>query len=34
MPGAGSNKAAAYIYPVAPHGTAIGAIFPGAMLSR
>jgi tripartite-type tricarboxylate transporter receptor subunit TctC len=33
MPGAGSNKAAGYIYSVAPKdGTAIGAIFPGAML--
>ncbi len=33
MPGAGSNKAASYIYSVAPKdGTAIGAIFPGAML--
>ena len=33
MPGAGSNKAAAYIYSVAPHdGTAIGAIFSGAIL--
>jgi tripartite-type tricarboxylate transporter receptor subunit TctC len=33
MPGAGSNKAAGYIYAVAPKdGTAIGAIFPGAIL--
>ncbi|MPZ39589.1 MAG: hypothetical protein GEU95_16335 [Rhizobiales bacterium] len=33
MPGAGSNKAASYIYSVAPKdGTAIGAIFPGAIL--
>jgi tripartite-type tricarboxylate transporter receptor subunit TctC len=33
MPGAGSNKATAYIYSVAPKdGTAIGAVFPGAML--
>src|SRR5580704_6347532 len=33
MPGAGSNKAAAYIYSVAPKdGTAIGAIFSGAIL--
>jgi tripartite-type tricarboxylate transporter receptor subunit TctC len=33
MPGAGSNKAASYIYTVAPKdGTAIGAIFPGAIL--
>jgi tripartite-type tricarboxylate transporter receptor subunit TctC len=33
MPGAGSNKAAGYIYSVAPKdGTAIGAIFPGAIL--
>jgi tripartite-type tricarboxylate transporter receptor subunit TctC len=33
MPGAGSNKAASYIYSVAPKdGTAIGAIFPGAVL--
>jgi tripartite-type tricarboxylate transporter receptor subunit TctC len=33
MPGAGSNKAAGYIYSVAPKdGTAIGAIFPGAVL--
>jgi tripartite-type tricarboxylate transporter receptor subunit TctC len=33
MPGAGSNKAAAYIYSVAPRdGTAIGAIFSGAIL--
>ena len=33
MPGAGSNKAAAYIYSVAPRdGTAIAAIFSGAIL--
>ncbi|MGE5537807.1 MAG: Bug family tripartite tricarboxylate transporter substrate binding protein [Gemmatimonas sp.] len=33
MPGAGSNKAAAYIYAVAPKdGTSIGAIFPGAVI--
>ena len=33
MPGAGSNKAASYLYNVAPKdGTAIGAIFPGAVL--
>ena len=33
MPGAGTNKAAGYIYTVAPKdGTAIGAIFPGAIL--
>lgn len=33
MPGAGSNKAASYIFGVAPKdGTAIGAIFPGAIL--
>jgi tripartite-type tricarboxylate transporter receptor subunit TctC len=33
MPGAGSNKAAAFLYSVAPKdGTAIGAIFPGAIL--
>jgi tripartite-type tricarboxylate transporter receptor subunit TctC len=33
MTGAGSNRAAAYIYTVAPKdGTAIGAIFPGAVL--
>ncbi len=33
MPGAGSNKAAGYIYSVAPKdGTAIGAVFPGALL--
>src|SRR6266576_4937 len=33
MPGAGSNKAAAYVYTVAPKdGTAIGAIFSGAIL--
>jgi tripartite-type tricarboxylate transporter receptor subunit TctC len=33
MPGAGSNKAASYLFTVAPKdGTAIGAIFPGAIL--
>jgi tripartite-type tricarboxylate transporter receptor subunit TctC len=33
MPGAGSNKSAAYIYSVAPKdGTAIGAIFSGAIV--
>jgi tripartite-type tricarboxylate transporter receptor subunit TctC len=33
MPGAGSNKAAAYLYSVAPKdGSAIGALFPGAIL--
>jgi tripartite-type tricarboxylate transporter receptor subunit TctC len=33
MPGAGSNKATGFIYSVAPKdGTAIGAVFPGAML--
>ena len=33
MTGAGSNRAAAYIYTVAPKdGTAIGAIFPGVVL--
>jgi len=33
MPGAGSNKAASYVYSVAPRdGTAIGAIFSGAIL--
>jgi tripartite-type tricarboxylate transporter receptor subunit TctC len=33
MPGAGSNKLAAYIYSVAPKdGTAVGEIFPGAIL--
>jgi len=33
MPGAGSNKATGYVYSVAPKdGTAIGAVFPGAML--
>ena len=33
MPGAGSNSAAGYVYSVAPKdGTAIGAIFPGAVL--
>jgi tripartite-type tricarboxylate transporter receptor subunit TctC len=35
MSGAGSNRAAGYIYSVAPKdGTAIGAIFPGACCSR
>ena len=35
MPGAGSNKAAGYIYSVAPKdGTAIGAIQPGAVLQK
>jgi len=34
MPGAGSNKLAGFIYSVAPKdGTAIGAIFPGAILA-
>jgi tripartite-type tricarboxylate transporter receptor subunit TctC len=34
MPGAGSNKAAGYVYAVAPKdGTAIGAIFPGNILA-
>lgn len=33
MPGAGGNKAAGYVYAVAPKdGTAIGAIFPGSIL--
>jgi tripartite-type tricarboxylate transporter receptor subunit TctC len=33
MPGAGSNKAAGYIYALAPKdGTTIGAIFPGTIL--
>lgn len=33
MPGAGSNKLATYIYAVAPKdGTAVGEIFPGAIL--
>jgi tripartite-type tricarboxylate transporter receptor subunit TctC len=33
MPGAGSNRAAGYIFTVAPKdGTAIGAIFPGSIL--
>jgi tripartite-type tricarboxylate transporter receptor subunit TctC len=33
MPGAGSNKATGYIYAVAPKdGTAIGAVFPGAIV--
>jgi tripartite-type tricarboxylate transporter receptor subunit TctC len=33
MPGAGSNKAAGYIYSVAPKdGTSIGAVFPGAIV--
>jgi tripartite-type tricarboxylate transporter receptor subunit TctC len=35
MPGAGSNKLAYYIYAVAPKdGTAIGAIFPGAVVEQ
>ena len=34
MPGAGSNKAASYLYSVAPKdGTAIAALFPGAILA-
>jgi tripartite-type tricarboxylate transporter receptor subunit TctC len=34
MPGAGGNKAAGYVYTVAPKdGTAIGAIFPGSVLA-
>src|SRR3954447_14361390 len=34
MPGAGSHKLAGYIYSVAPKdGTAVGAIFPGAVLA-
>src|SRR5688572_19700003 len=34
MPGAGGNKAAGYVYSVAPKdGTAIGAIFPGGILA-
>jgi tripartite-type tricarboxylate transporter receptor subunit TctC len=33
MPGAGSNKAAGYVYSVAPKdGTAMAAVFPGALL--
>jgi tripartite-type tricarboxylate transporter receptor subunit TctC len=33
MPGAGSNKAAGYVYAVAPKdGTAMAAVFPGALL--
>jgi tripartite-type tricarboxylate transporter receptor subunit TctC len=33
MPGAGSNKAAGFIYSVAPKdGTVIGAVFPGAIM--
>jgi tripartite-type tricarboxylate transporter receptor subunit TctC len=33
MPGAASNRAAAYVYSVAPKdGTAVGAIFPGTIL--
>jgi tripartite-type tricarboxylate transporter receptor subunit TctC len=33
MPGAGSNKAAGYVYAVVPKdGTAIGAVFPGVIL--
>ncbi len=35
MPGAGSNKLAYYIYAVAPKdGTAIGALFPGALVEQ
>jgi tripartite-type tricarboxylate transporter receptor subunit TctC len=35
MPGAGSNKLAYYIYAVAPKdGTAVGAIFPGAVVEQ
>jgi tripartite-type tricarboxylate transporter receptor subunit TctC len=34
MPGAGGNKAAGYVYAVAPKdGTAIGALFPGGILA-
>ena len=34
MPGAGGNKAAGYVYSVAPRdGTAIGALFPGGILA-
>ncbi len=34
MPGAGGNKAAGYVYSVAPKdGTALGAIFPGGILA-
>lgn len=34
MPGAGSNKAASYIYSVAPKdGTAVAGLFPGAVLA-
>ena len=34
MPGAGGNKAAGYVYSVAPRdGTAIGALFPGSVLA-
>lgn len=34
MPGAGGNKAAGYVYAVAPKdGTAIGALFPGGVLA-
>lgn len=34
LPGAGSAKAAIYIYKVAPkNGTAVGALFPGAVMS-
>jgi tripartite-type tricarboxylate transporter receptor subunit TctC len=34
MPGAGGNKAAGYVYSVAPRdGTAIGALFPGGVLA-
>ena len=34
MPGAGGNKAAGYVYSVAPRdGTAMGALFPGGVLA-
>jgi tripartite-type tricarboxylate transporter receptor subunit TctC len=34
MPGAGGNKAAGYVYTVAPKdGTAIGAVFPGSVVA-
>src|SRR5215467_7500164 len=34
MPGAGSGRAAGYVYAVAPKdGTVLGAVFPGALLS-
>src|SRR6476661_4909484 len=34
MPGAGGNKAAGYVYSVAPKdGTAMGALFPGGILA-